>query len=131
MGHEADVRVEKLAQAVAQLRAMLVRFDREPDDDAVRDAVIKRFEFSFELAWKSIRDWLALNYPEVKVYGTKAILIAGLEYGLIRNADGWSAMLEQRNLTVHTYSVEVALTIAEDVRRNALGYFDDLLARLA
>lgn len=50
MVREADIRIEKLTQAVDQLRAMLVRFDREPDDDAVRDSVIKRFELSFELA---------------------------------------------------------------------------------
>lgn len=80
---------------------------------------------------KSIRDWLLVHYPDVKVFGTKSILIAGLEHGLIRDADGWSAMLEQRNLTVHTYNVEVALTISEDVKRKALGYFDDLLVRLA
>lgn len=130
MAGEAEPRVEQLAQAVEQLRRMLVRFALEPADDAVRDSVIKRFEFSFELAWKSMRDWLLIHHPEARTFGTKSVLIGSLEYGLIRDADGWSAMLEQRNLTVHTYNVEVALTIADDVRYNALERFDDLLSRL-
>ncbi len=124
-------RREKLALAVAQLREAVAAFEDAPNNAFIRDSVIKRFEKSFELAWKCIRDWLAIQYPEVDAFGAKTTLVKGLEYGIIRNGDAWSEMLRQRNLTVHTYNEALAVEVSDEVRRHAVDCFDDLLARLA
>ena len=129
--HPDERRVVKLAKAVESLRSMLSRFEREPGDDAVRDAVIARFETAFELAWKSIRDWLAENHPEVEVFGAKSTLTKAFELGLVRDADAWSRMLKNRNLTTHTYDQALAVQVAAEIQDGILDHFDGLVARLA
>lgn len=130
MDNPLEDRKAKLKMAVAQLREAIVEFDAAPRNTFVRDSVIKRFEMSFELAWKCVRDWLAINHPEAEVFGAKSTLVKGVEFGVLRDASGWSEMLRQRNLTVHTYNEALAVEVSDEVRQHAVKHLDDLVARL-
>ena len=48
-------KVENFCNAVARLQEAVDALDQHPSDTVVRDGVIQRFEFTFELAWKSLR----------------------------------------------------------------------------
>lgn len=83
--------------------------------DLEKAGVIQYFEFTYELAWKTMRRVLAargkvLNSPKV------VFREAGLE-GFIDHPETWFGFLEDRNQTVHTYSREVADSLFQNLFR--------------
>ena len=83
---------------------------------ANRDSAIKRFEFTTELAWKCIQKFL--REEEIICRSPKECFKEAFKFGLIEDDPQWIAMLEDRNLTVHTYDEETA----EDVYNRLPGY---------
>ena len=71
------VRLDSLGAAVARLEAALA----QPKTEWTRDAAIQRFEFSFELAWKTVKDYLeqALASTEVHEEIYRRLAEAGIE----------------------------------------------------
>lgn len=83
-----------------------------PESPVIRDAAIHRFEFTFELLWKTLK--LYLEHQGLETGGPRATLKLAFEHGLIptREEGGfWLAMLEDRNRTTPTYSEEIAIRI--------------------
>jgi nucleotidyltransferase substrate binding protein (TIGR01987 family) len=86
-------------------------------DDILRDATLQRFESTFEAAWKTLQ--LYLLHQGVEATGPRQVLKQSFAQGLIQtpeDADIWLAMLEDRNLTTHTYREALAETIAGHIR---------------
>jgi nucleotidyltransferase substrate binding protein (TIGR01987 family) len=83
---------------------------------ANRDSAIKRFEFTVELAWKCIQKFL--RGEGIICRSPKECLKEAFKFGLIDDDPQWLAMMEDRNLTVHTYDEETA----EDVYNRLPGY---------
>ncbi|HEY5751702.1 MAG TPA: nucleotidyltransferase substrate binding protein [Chthoniobacterales bacterium] len=107
---QADVResAARLAEAVAQ-----------PESELIRDATIQRFEFTFEVVWKSLK-----LYPERQGHecgGPRLTLKKAFAENLIpspEEADVWFQMLEDRNLTSHAYDEALAKRIYEHIVRD-------------
>ncbi|MDK3159905.1 nucleotidyltransferase substrate binding protein [Kamptonema cortianum] len=92
---QADVResAARLAEAVAQ-----------PETDLIRDATIQRFEFTFEVTWKTLK--LYLERQGYECGGPRPTLKKAFAENLIptpEEADLWLRMIEDRNLTSHAY----------------------------
>ena len=69
-----------------------------------RDGVIQRFEYSFEMTWKAIRNYL-ITMGRAEVSGSpKPLLRDALEEGLIDNIELWFGFLEARNASSHSYN---------------------------
>ena len=51
-------KLENYCKAVERLNEALSDFAQHPDSTVIRDGVIQRFEFTFELAWKSLKEYL-------------------------------------------------------------------------
>ena len=77
-------------------------------DDLYLDGIIQRFEFCFELAWKTIQAFLA--YDGLPGNSPRSCIREGAKVGLIADAEGWLDMLEKRNLST-TYNEETARLI--------------------
>lgn len=69
--------------------------------DVVRDSAIKRFELCFELCWKVIKDFFVEEGIICK--SPKSCFKEAYRFGLIDDEEEWLAMIEDRNLSVHTY----------------------------
>ena len=72
-----------------------------------REGVIQRFEYCFELAWKTAKDYLehgGIVLPEVT---PRKVLKEAVAAGLIADGQVWIDMLSHRNLLSHTYDCEV------------------------
>lgn len=98
------------------------------ENEVVRDASIQRFEFTFELAWKSMRLWLRERGIDVR--NPRDTLRAAFEQGLIEDAAEWSDLQEKRNLTSHTYDRELAETVYRYLKAHALPLFRSTLERM-
>lgn len=69
---------------------------------ANRDSAIKRFEFTVELAWKCIQKFL--REQEIICRSPKECLKEAFKFGLIEDDPRWLEIMEDRNLTAHTYN---------------------------
>ena len=94
-------RFENLQRALKQLQAAITAHDAKPDDELIVIALIKAYEFSFQLSWKTLKDLLAWNGLDVKL--PREVLKQAFATGLLENGQLWIDMLEQRNLMAHTY----------------------------
>ncbi len=74
--------------------------------DLEKAGAIKFYEFSFELAWKTVKDYLEEKDVEVKF--PRDAIKEGFLYELIADGEIWLDMLQKRNLMSHTYSKETA-----------------------
>jgi nucleotidyltransferase substrate binding protein (TIGR01987 family) len=121
-----------LKNALASLDRGIQRSKTSPEDEELRDAVIQRFEYTFELSWKMIKRQLENDLPvpsEVDLMSYKEMMRVAAERGLVDEVVSWFVYREQRNATSHTYSREKA----ESVYKTAVDFFDDakeLLCRL-
>ena len=96
-------RLESLQRALAQLQAALMAHGAEPGNEVIDTAVIKAYEFSFELSWKTLQDLLA--YEGIDVMLPREVLRQAFATGLLQDGQMWIDMLERRNLMAHTYDV--------------------------
>jgi nucleotidyltransferase substrate binding protein (TIGR01987 family) len=109
MGRE---RFSERQAAVLNAAARLAEAATLPETDIVRDAAIQRFEFTFELVWKTLQ--LYLEHEGLESSGPRAVLKRAFVMRLIPDqdeADVWLRMLDDRNLTSHAYDETLAVCI--------------------
>ncbi len=116
---------EQFERALARLREVLAA----SETDIVRDALIQRFEFTFEMAWRCLHRFLELK-GERLVQKAWAVLPEVFQSKLIDDAELWDQLREHRNLTSHTYQEAMAVQVAAFIRARAVGAFDRLAERL-
>jgi len=78
------------------------------------DGTIQRFEFCFELCWKGLQVIL-FEYEGIEAKSPKQVLREAYALNLIDNEEVWITMLNDRNLTSHTYKEELALQIYQSI----------------
>ena len=79
-----------------------------------KHAIIKSFEYTFELAWKTLQD-IFENRGLTDIKGPKPVIKQAFQDGLIKDGELWLKMLESRNLTSHIYKDMLATQIAEEI----------------
>ncbi|MEK9159214.1 MAG: HI0074 family nucleotidyltransferase substrate-binding subunit [Patescibacteria group bacterium] len=96
-------RYSHFQQALARLEEAVAM---KPKDRLALDGLIQRFEFSFELGWKVLKDWL--NYKGFEVSAPRDVIQKAYQESFIDDFEGWLKMLELRNVSAHEYSLEKA-----------------------
>lgn len=76
--------------------------------------IIKAFEYTYELAWKVIKDYYE-EQGEVSIQGSRDALRLAFQRGLIADGDNWMKMIKSRIASVHTYNLEIAQQINQDI----------------
>lgn len=118
------IELSSLEKAVSSLDKAILRKKGAPEDEELRDAVIQRFEYTYELCWKMLKRILEkematpsdadkLSFPD--------LLRESAERGIIKDVETWLEYREQRNITSHTYDEKKA----ESVYQTALNFFHD------
>lgn len=113
-----------LEKALSSLEQAIVRSQREPLDEEVRDSVIQRFEYSYELSWKMLKRQLEIDSPtpvSIDAMGFKEMIRESAERGLINNPESWFEYRRQRNMISHTYNEAQA----RQVYKTALVFIQD------
>lgn len=112
-------------QSLARLQEVLAL----SETDIIRDSLIKRFEFCFEMAWKAMYRWLRAKEADVPEEAFEVIPRA-FNAGLIEDDAGWTEIRKARNKTAHTYDEKKAIEVAAFVRAEAVPRLLGLLERL-
>jgi nucleotidyltransferase substrate binding protein (TIGR01987 family) len=92
-------RFQNFEKAIQHLGEAVTRRDLS---DLEKAGVIQIYEFTFELGWKTVKDYLEENNVAVKF--PRDTVKEGFAYGIVNNGDVWMDMLEKRNLMSHTYN---------------------------
>lgn len=121
---EFNEKYEKLKQAVTRLGESLTEYQNTPSS-TMRDGVIQRFEFCFELAWKTMREYL-LDQGYLDINSPRATLKQAFDDGIISSQD-WLTMLADRNLTSHVYDDNTAAQIFSRIQLQYLDLFNSLI----
>ena len=113
-------RFENFEKALARLHAAVLKIqqDFQADaagniskdsflDDIIKEGLIQRFEYTHELAWNVIKDFLAES-GNTNIFGSKDATREAFSAGLILKGEVWMDMINSRNKTSHTYNEETA-----------------------
>lgn len=104
-------RLENYNKALKRLEEALAK----KPDPYIYDSVIKRFEFTYEMAWKLMKALIDYQGGESGSF-PRGIFKEAYASGLIKDGEVWLGMLEDRNLTSHTYDEVGAKEIYQRVK---------------
>jgi nucleotidyltransferase substrate binding protein (TIGR01987 family) len=109
-----EQRFENFGKALLRLREALNGVRQEPNNHLYQIALIGAFQFTFELAWKTIKDYLVYNGVEVSL--PRDVLKQAFHHQLLEDGQVWIDMLEDRNLMAHVYQEQAALVAGKNIR---------------
>jgi nucleotidyltransferase substrate binding protein (TIGR01987 family) len=108
-----------LGNAVRRLREGLARYEREPKDEQIRDGLIQRFEFTYELSHKKLRRYLkesAASPDQIEQMPFADLVRTGNAQGLLRGDwPAWRRFREMRARTSHIYDAKIAAQVASAI----------------
>lgn len=122
-----EFNTERLMERQADLLRAIDRLSEaceQPLNSFVRDSVIQRFEFCWELAWKSLK--LRLEQLGVLTLNPRDTFREAVNKGIIQDGNAWSDLQKYRNMTSHTYNEALADDVYAYVRETGLGLFQEL-----
>lgn len=124
---EPNIKVNNFKNALSRLKEGIAKYNGT--DDLLRDGVIQRFEFTFELAWKTLKavfedeGLIGLNSP-------KTVLREAFAAELIKEDELWLAMLKDRNSTAHIYNEQLAIEICHNIQEKYIMALAKLLENI-
>ncbi len=123
-------RFDNYHKACAKIRELVdSKRDIESYSELEREGLIQRFEYTYELAWKVMQDYL--NYKGYTfTSGPNGTLQMAFEDGLIAHHDSWRRMGMARNASSHIYNEDEAFEIAKSILTeygSLLIEFDDMI----
>lgn len=121
-----ELQREFFEKALARLEEVLIL----DENDIVRDSIIQRFEFTFEMAWKTMFRYLVDKGEKVAQKAWAVIPIA-FEALLISDAAVWDKLREYRNDSSHEYDEGKAIELAAYVRSHGVAAFRQLRDELS
>ncbi len=87
----------------------------DPNDEVVQMALVKSFEFTYELAWNTMKDYLE-NEGYDDVNNSKKAIRTAFQAELINNPEIWMEMVQKRNLTSHAYNAVILKEAVEFIK---------------
>ncbi len=94
------------------------------------DGILHRFEFTFELAWKTMKDCLENQGMVGKIGSPREILKESFSAGLIDNGEVWMDMMLSRNELSHLYDEETSREIYDDIKERYIIEINKLINKL-
>ena len=108
---------ERLAiykNAIDRLAEVIALSKQHPLNQFERDSLIKRFEFSYEMAWK-----LMMSYEKengiAEVLGSKDVIRQAFKLSIVNNGETWLEMVDARNKTSHLYDEEMVTDVVDEI----------------
>ena len=118
---------QNFKNALNRLKEGILKFDES--NDLLRDGLIQRFEFTFELAWKTLK----VCFEEdglIRLNAPKTVLREAFSAGIIKDDELWLAMLNDRNSTLHIYSEQLAIQICDNIKVKYVIALNELMEQI-
>lgn len=106
-------RFQNYGKALLQLEQAVEAY-RNDERELIRAGIIQYFEFTHELAWKVMKDFLEYE-GMTGIFGSRSATREAFQKGLIEEGQPWMDMLETRNITVHAYDPQIITEAYEQI----------------
>lgn len=117
-------RFQNFEKAYKRLSHAIRIVEGEPDNEVLTAGLIQTYEFTFELAWKTLKDYLEMEGFDVP--SPRATLRQAFQSGYIQQAEVWMQALNDRNLTTHTYDELIAAKVVGDINEKYVFVLEEL-----
>ncbi|WP_394261250.1 nucleotidyltransferase substrate binding protein [Moraxella boevrei] len=111
--------ITPLKNATKKLSEGLIRYQSDINDEQIRDGLIQRFEFTYELSHKFIKRYLEYSSPtpdDIDKLAFGDMIRTANEIGLLfGDWSDWRVYREMRNLTSHSYNEQKALQVVANI----------------
>jgi nucleotidyltransferase substrate binding protein (TIGR01987 family) len=114
-----SINVEPLTRAIGRLEEGLARYQRDIADTQIRDGLIQRFEFTYELAHRTLKRFLESVSPTPGEFDAAdfsyLIRSANEQDLLLKDWPAWKGYRDMRAKTSHTYDEDIALEVVAGI----------------
>jgi nucleotidyltransferase substrate binding protein (TIGR01987 family) len=113
---QIDVRWQQRFQNYQKALNQLRKFIEKGELNALeQQGLIKAFEYTYELAWKVMKDYYE-DQGEIGIQGSRDAIRLAFQRGLIEAGDEWMMMIKSRVNSVHTYNQVLAEQVSQDIQ---------------
>jgi nucleotidyltransferase substrate binding protein (TIGR01987 family) len=117
-----ESKIDKFEQALITFKEALLK----NPSDLERDGAIQRFEYCFDLAWKSAKHYLEQK-GIIEINSPRSVFSAAFAEGIIDDENLWSTIILKRNASVHTYNRQLAETLFTELPEYYNAMYDLLI----
>ena len=121
-------RFQNFKKAFHQLSGAAALARQRDLSELEQQGFIQAFEFTHELAWNTLKDFLEAR-GTANLFGSKDATRQAFAAGLIENGETWMDMIQSRNKSTHTYDLKTAEAIASAVASSYLPEFEKFQKR--
>lgn len=122
-----DNKLNNFIKALDRLEQGLLQYDEK--NELLRDGIIQRFEFTFELAWKTLKEVFE-DEGLIGLNSLKSVLREAFSAGIIENEKLWINMLKDRNSTSHMYSESNAIEICKNIKHKYVNALKEIKEKI-
>jgi nucleotidyltransferase substrate binding protein (TIGR01987 family) len=129
MNPPADIRwQQRLTNFERALRLLREAMAHGPEalNPLEKEGVIQRFEYCFELAWKTVKDYMEASGVVFDVVMPRQVIKDAFAAKVLEDGATWIAMLDHRNLLAHTYNPVVFEQAVEAIHQRYLPSLEQL-----
>ncbi|MCI5191633.1 MAG: nucleotidyltransferase [Candidatus Electrothrix sp. AU1_5] len=110
-----DIRWKQRFSNYQKVLRQLQKFvDKGELSELEEQGLIKSFEYTYELAWNTLKDFLEFQ-GHSDIFGSRDALRKAFQVGIIEDGEVWMDMIKSRNRTSHTYNEETANEISRTI----------------
>lgn len=125
-----DIRWEQRFVNYKKALSQLQKFINKGElSELEEQGLVKAFEYTYELAWTTLKDFLEYR-GQTDIYGSRDAIRKAFQLNLIDDGENWMDMLKSRNKTSHTYNKETAEEICQAIKDIYYSLFQQLELRL-
>jgi nucleotidyltransferase substrate binding protein (TIGR01987 family) len=118
-------RYNNYKKALIRLQDAVDLFKSRDLSDLEKQGMIQAFEFTHELSWKTLKDFLE-NRGNENIYGSKNVVRLAFKIGIITDGDIWMDMIKSRNISSYTYDESIAEKLVSRIVNDYYSEFESL-----
>jgi nucleotidyltransferase substrate binding protein (TIGR01987 family) len=122
-------RLDNYKKALTHLTSAVELSNARELSELEYQGMIKAFEFTFELAWNVMKDYLT-DMGITDIIGSKGAIRQAFNSGLIVEGQTWMNMIDSRNQASHTYDEEIAAKLVKDIKEQYIGEFESFFQKM-
>lgn len=119
------LRFENYERAYLSLLESQKALEEDKKNSFIQDSLIQRYEYTIELAWKTMKDYLE-EQGFIDVSSPKSTVRKAFQEGMVQDGSAWINALDDRNRTSHAYEEKIADEVTEAICERHIPIFRDL-----